>query len=60
VDGLEDGPQREFHDDGSPMTAYRARRGVAVGEALSWAAHGRLTRRRVFDHDGNLLEDDGS
>jgi antitoxin component YwqK of YwqJK toxin-antitoxin module len=58
VDGLEDGPQREYHYDGSPMTAYQAKRGFAVGEALQWDADGELSRRRLFSDTGHLLEDD--
>lgn len=59
VDGLEDGPQQEFHYDGTPSAAYTAKRGFTVGEALEWDADGEQSRRRLFDDEGDLLEDDG-
>jgi antitoxin component YwqK of YwqJK toxin-antitoxin module len=58
-DGLEHGPQREFHHDGTPSNFYEAVSGHPVGESHQWDDDGNPTRRRVFSDSGRLLEDDG-
>jgi antitoxin component YwqK of YwqJK toxin-antitoxin module len=58
VDGLEDGPQREFFYDGSPSDAYQAVRGHAVGTSREWHPNGRLARVRVFDDTGSVESED--
>lgn len=55
--GRQEGPQREFHYDGSPSRAFTAVRGVPVGEAWEWFAGGGPARLRVFDDSGRLVVD---
>lgn len=57
-DGVENGPQREFYEDGSPKTAYQAVNGMTVGEAQDWHVDGRLARRQEFDQYGELRKRD--
>jgi antitoxin component YwqK of YwqJK toxin-antitoxin module len=56
VDGLEDGPQREWYQDGARLSEYQARQGMAVGEALRWHDNGQLAGRRWFDQYGSVRE----
>jgi antitoxin component YwqK of YwqJK toxin-antitoxin module len=58
VDGLEDGPQREFYYDGSPRAAYEVADGHVVGEAREWHHNGRLARLRVFNDIGWVDSDE--
>jgi antitoxin component YwqK of YwqJK toxin-antitoxin module len=58
VDGLEEGPQQEFHYDGTRSAAYTAKGGFAVGEALEWDDDGDLARRRTFSDTGEILQDE--
>lgn len=58
VDGVESGPQREFYYDGSRRNCYEAVRGHAVGTSREWHENGRLARVRVFDSDGQLIDED--
>ena len=65
TDGVEDGPQREWYDDGTPESEYQAVRGAVVGEALDWHPNGQLARRQRFDPAGQLrhrevFDDDGT
>lgn len=52
VDGLEDGPQREYYYDGSPRNAFEVANGHAVGESREWHPNGRLARLRIFNDIG--------
>lgn len=52
--GREDGPQREWYDNGSPESEYEAAEGVVVGLALDWHPNGQLARRQRFDRFGQL------
>jgi antitoxin component YwqK of YwqJK toxin-antitoxin module len=55
--GVEDGPQREWYEDGTPKSELTVRRGMIVGVARDWHADGRLARERVFDERGNLASE---
>jgi len=53
--GVEDGPQREWYEDGTPKSERTVRRGVLTGVARDWHPDGRLARERVFDERGELV-----
>lgn len=56
VDGLEEGPQREWYNDGSRRAEYQARRGQAIGVALEWYDNGKLAKRQQFDESSELVD----
>jgi antitoxin component YwqK of YwqJK toxin-antitoxin module len=51
--GVEDGPRREWYEDGTPKSELVVRRGKVVGVARDWHPDGRLARERTFDEHGN-------
>jgi antitoxin component YwqK of YwqJK toxin-antitoxin module len=53
-DGREEGPQREWYDDGTPESEYRVTDSKLTGETLDWHPNGRLARRQEFDEFGQL------
>ena len=55
--GVEDGPRREWYEDGTPKSELTVRRGMIVGVAREWAPDGRLARERVFDEHGDLASE---
>ena len=55
--GVEDGPRREWYEDGTPKSELTVRRGMIVGVARDWHPDGRLARERVFDERGNLASE---
>jgi antitoxin component YwqK of YwqJK toxin-antitoxin module len=57
VDGVPEGPSREWYPDGTPRSESTARRGRAVGVARTWHRNGGLACERVFSEEGHLLSD---
>ncbi|KOG33006.1 hypothetical protein AQJ84_34005 [Streptomyces resistomycificus] len=55
VDGLPDGPGREWYEDGSPESEMTVRKGRAVGVAKRWHPNGVLASERVFSEDNGAL-----
>lgn len=55
--GVEDGPRREWYEDGTPKSELTVRRGVILGIARDWHPDGRLARERTFDERGNLASE---
>ncbi len=55
--GVEDGPRREWYEDGTPKSELTVRKGVLVGVARDWHPDGRLARERVFDEHGELASE---
>jgi hypothetical protein len=55
--GVEDGPRREWYEDGTPKSELTVRKGVVVGIARDWHPDGRLARERTFDERGNLASE---
>jgi hypothetical protein len=55
TDGLEDGPQKGWHPDGTLHSDGVSRRGIPVGEWRSWHPNGQLESLRVFSDNGDLL-----
>lgn len=59
VDGVQDGPSREWYGDGTLRSEGTVRNGLPCGESKEWHFNGVLASRKVFDGDGlTLLEDD--
>jgi hypothetical protein len=55
--GVEDGPRREWYEDGTPKSELTVRRGMITGVAREWTPDGRLARERVFDEHGDLASE---
>jgi antitoxin component YwqK of YwqJK toxin-antitoxin module len=55
VNGFEDGPTRQWFQDGSLQSEGVSKRNYAVGEWKTWFPNGRLEHVSTFDDDGNLL-----
>ncbi|MFI9385111.1 pentapeptide repeat-containing protein [Kutzneria sp. NPDC052558] len=55
--GVEDGPRREWYEDGTPKSEQTVRKGVVVGVARDWRPDGRLARERIFDERGEMASD---
>jgi antitoxin component YwqK of YwqJK toxin-antitoxin module len=53
-DGREDGPQREWFNDGMLRSEYHASGGSPTGESRDWHPNGQLARRQEFDQYGVL------
>jgi antitoxin component YwqK of YwqJK toxin-antitoxin module len=53
-DGSEDGPQREWFNDGMLRSEYHATGGLPTGESRDWHENGQLSRRQEFDQYGHL------
>lgn len=53
LDGVEDGPYREWFDTGTPRAEGEVRRGVPVGRHRRWHPDGRLAAERVFSDTGD-------
>jgi antitoxin component YwqK of YwqJK toxin-antitoxin module len=53
-DGREDGPQREWFNDGMLRSEYHAAGGLPTGESREWHTNGQLARRQEFDQYGVL------
>lgn len=55
--GVEDGPRKEWYEDGTPKSELTVRKGVIIGVARDWRPDGRLARERVFDERGDLASE---
>jgi antitoxin component YwqK of YwqJK toxin-antitoxin module len=55
VDGLADGPSREWYKDGRLESEVTVRKGRAVGVARRWDQNGVLASERVFSEDDGAL-----
>jgi uncharacterized protein YjbI with pentapeptide repeats len=59
VEGVQNGPSREWYKDGTLRSEGVVYKSLARGESREWHPNGRLGSRRVFSDDGlTLLEDD--
>ncbi|WP_193364732.1 toxin-antitoxin system YwqK family antitoxin [Nocardia cyriacigeorgica] len=56
VDGINDGPTREWWGDGVLKSEGTTRRGRPTGLYRDWHSNGRLACERVFDERGRLTE----
>ena len=54
VDGVEEGPHRMWHDNGSLEFSCELHDGNPVGLARSWAEDGRLEEEQFFGAHGTL------
>lgn len=54
TEGVSDGPQREWYDDGTRRSEYDTVDGSPRGVSLDWHPNGRLARRQEFDEFGTL------
>jgi antitoxin component YwqK of YwqJK toxin-antitoxin module len=54
VDGLEEGPNREWYEDGPLKSEMTVHSGRVVGSAREWHENGQLARERRFDERGNV------
>jgi antitoxin component YwqK of YwqJK toxin-antitoxin module len=52
VDGLQDGPSREWYKDGTPRSEGMVRQGRPVGVTREWHPNGVLASEQVFADDG--------
>lgn len=55
IDGVEDGPSKEWYPDGRPLSEGMVKTGRAIGEWREWYPSGRLKQLDVFDDAGNHL-----
>lgn len=53
-DGLEHGPQWEWHPDGSKKLEGQCNMGNAIGEWREWHLNGELAEYTLFDRWGDL------
>ncbi|GAA0499096.1 hypothetical protein [Streptomyces olivaceiscleroticus] len=51
-DGVEDGPVKEWHTDGTLNSEGTMRGGFPVGESKKWHSNGTLAARMVMSADG--------
>ena len=54
--GMKDGPERLYYDDGSPQFEGNWRLGHGVGIQRRWHPNGRLKAERVYGEQGGLIE----
>ncbi len=58
VDGLQDGPSREWYKDGTLRSEATVRKGRPVGVAREWHPNGTLASEQVFAENGlTMLQD---
>ncbi|MGJ5827532.1 toxin-antitoxin system YwqK family antitoxin [Streptomyces ossamyceticus] len=58
VDGLQDGPSREWYQDGTLRSEATVRKGSPVGFAGEWHPNGTLASEQVFAENGlTMLQD---
>lgn len=55
VNGLQDGPDKEWYNDGTLRSEGQFRQGVAVGVHRTWDPDGHLVREIEFSDDGRIL-----
>jgi antitoxin component YwqK of YwqJK toxin-antitoxin module len=55
VDGLLDGPTREWYKDGTLRAEGNMKSGRVVGEYHTWHANGSLASKHVRSEDGNRV-----
>lgn len=57
VDGIQDGIEREWYEDGTLRSEGLVRRGRAVGFCREWHQNGTLAVEQVFDDAGFLVKE---
>lgn len=55
VDGLQDGPDEEWFNDGTRRSEGQFQRGVPVGIHRTWGPEGNLSREVEFSDAGRIL-----
>ncbi|MFC9950872.1 toxin-antitoxin system YwqK family antitoxin [Streptomyces prasinus] len=58
ADGIQNGPTREWHMDGTPRSEGTVREGLPRGEFKEWHPNGTLAARKVFSDDGLTLREE--
>ncbi|MBL3666419.1 hypothetical protein JL475_10525 [Streptomyces sp. M2CJ-2] len=58
VGGIQNGPSREWHKDGTLRSEGTVREGLPRGEFKEWHPNGTLAARKVFDDDGLTLREE--
>ncbi|AQS72196.1 hypothetical protein B1H29_23745 [Streptomyces pactum] len=58
AEGVQHGPSREWHKDGTLRSEGTVREGLPRGGFREWHSNGTLASRAVFDDDGLTLRED--